>query len=244
MDRLTANDFDQSDGTTDWRCLGTGASAWFTASSLSLGAELIDRIVVLVGAESLPDIDLRPVGLRVRIGATDGTALTWADDELARSISVAGPDLDLTADPAALQAVGLVIDTTAPQALAPFWQTLLAYESTSDGNLQDPGRRGPRGHVSRPGRAETTAQPTPRRRRPGTGSGRRRQGGGRPRAVRSLRGDAGRRRRQRDRPRARGSPVRGPGHRRLASDLRRDGVLPGDLLRASQPVRLGGRWSG
>lgn len=143
MNPLTATEFEQADGLADWRRLGTGASAWFDATSLTLGSQLTDRIAALVGAGDLPDVDLRPTGVRVRIGAGAATDLTSADVELARGISAAARDLGLAADPAALQILGLAIDTTGRRALAPFWRAVLTYEPAGDDGLRDPSRRDP-----------------------------------------------------------------------------------------------------
>ena len=100
MDRATVTEFQQADGVRDWRALDAGASAWFDAPSMTAGAALVRRIGELTAATGLPDVDLRPGGVRVRIGpARDRTR---DDVELARSISAAAQDLGLAADPAVL----------------------------------------------------------------------------------------------------------------------------------------------
>jgi Glyoxalase-like domain len=146
MDRATVTDFQHADG--DWRVLDTGASAWFDAPSMTAGAALVRRIAELTAATGLPDVDLRPSGVRVRIGPG---GLTLADMQLARSISAAAQDLGLAADPAVLQTLQLVIDT-ADRPLASFWQTVLAYEPVGADRLADPSRRDPglSFHQSRP----------------------------------------------------------------------------------------------
>ncbi|MBM2614386.1 hypothetical protein JIG36_02290 [Actinoplanes sp. LDG1-06] len=100
------------DSTRDWRFLGSGASAWFDAPSMSAGAALVRRITT-----AQPDVDLRPGGLRVH--------LLQPDAELANSISAAAHELGLTADPSILQTMRLVIDSANPSSLMPFWQTVL-----------------------------------------------------------------------------------------------------------------------
>ncbi|HEY9379288.1 MAG TPA: hypothetical protein VIQ02_19590, partial [Jiangellaceae bacterium] len=126
MDRATVTEFQQADGVRDWRVLDAGASAWFDAPSMTAGAALVRRIAELTAATGLPDADLRPGGVRVRIGPAGD--LTRAGVELARSISAAAQDLGMAADPAVLQTVQLVIDTADRPSLVSFWQTVLAYE--------------------------------------------------------------------------------------------------------------------
>lgn len=149
VDRAKATEFQQADGVHDWRVLDAGASAWFDAPSMTAGAAFVRRIDELATAAGLPDVDLRPGGVRVRIGRAGD--LTRTDVELARSISAAAREFGLAADPTALQSVRLVIDTADRSPIAPFWQTVLAYEPVADG-LVDPSRRDPplSFHRSRP----------------------------------------------------------------------------------------------
>jgi hypothetical protein len=150
MDRATVTEFQQADGVRDWRALDAGASAWFDAPSMTAGAALFRRIAGLTAATGLPDVDLRPGGVRVRIGPAGD--LTRDDVEFARSISAAAQDLGLAADPAVLQTVQLVIDTADRPSLVSFWQTVLAYEPVGADGLGDPSRRDPvlSFHQSRP----------------------------------------------------------------------------------------------
>ncbi|HEX5997243.1 MAG TPA: VOC family protein [Jiangellales bacterium] len=150
MDRATVTEFQQADGVRDWRVLDAGASAWFDAPSMTAGAALVRRIAELTAATGLPDVDLRPGGVRVRIGPTGD--LTRVDVELARSISAAALDLGMAADPAVLQTVQLVIDTADRSSLVSFWQTVLGYEPVDADRLGDPSRRDPvlSFHQSRP----------------------------------------------------------------------------------------------
>lgn len=141
MDRATVTEFQQADGVEDWRALDAGASAWFDAPSMAVGAALVRHIGELTAASGLPDMDLRPGGVRVRIGPAGD--LTRAEVELARSISAAAQDLGLAADPAVLQTVQLVIDTADRPSLESFWQTVLAYERVGADGLVDPSRRDP-----------------------------------------------------------------------------------------------------
>jgi catechol 2,3-dioxygenase-like lactoylglutathione lyase family enzyme len=145
-----ATDMQPADGLRDWRVLDAGMSAWFDAPSLPAGAALVARIADVVDGNSLPDVDLRAGGVRVRIGAS--ATLTRDEAELAGAISAAARDLGLAADPAALQTVRLVVDAEDRASLVSFWQTVLGYEPVDADTLGDPLRRDPT--VSfRPGRS-------------------------------------------------------------------------------------------
>jgi hypothetical protein len=119
----------------NWRVLGLGASAWFEAPSQAAGAALVRRIAELTAGDSLPDVDLRDRGLRVRI--------TEPDVEVAKAVSEAARELGLAADPSVLQELRLGIDATEKPAVTGFWRTALGYEGTGDDRLEDPLRRDP-----------------------------------------------------------------------------------------------------
>lgn len=143
-ERLTAKQFQQAAGAEDWRALAIGASAWFTAPSHTAGAALVRRVAELAeSAGSRPDLDLRAGGVHVRIGAPDSPGFTGADLAVARTISGAAAELDLAADPSALQTMQLTIDALETSAVLPFWQAALRYEQVGEEDLVDPMRRDP-----------------------------------------------------------------------------------------------------
>ncbi len=65
------------------------------------------------------------------------------DVEPARRISAAARELDLPADPDAVQAVQISIDALFTGKVVPFWRAVLGYEQVGDEDLLDPHRRGP-----------------------------------------------------------------------------------------------------
>lgn len=143
-ERFTALRFQQEGGVEDWRMLAVGASAWFSAPSQTAGAALVRRIAELTGSSGrLPDIDLRAGGVHVRIGASDPPGMTLADVELARAVSAAAHDLDLAADPSAVQSVQLAIDALDKPSVLAFWHAALGYERLGDDDLVDAMRRDP-----------------------------------------------------------------------------------------------------
>ena len=142
--RLTAQQFQDSGGLEDWRVLAFGASTWFDAPSHSAGAELVRRVAALADAAShRPDIDLRATGVHIRTLTHAAACLTERDVSLARAISAAARDLGLSADPSAVQAVQLTIDTLDKPLVMPFWRAALGYERMGDDDLVDAMRRDP-----------------------------------------------------------------------------------------------------
>lgn len=117
-------------GTGDWRTVDGVVTAWFDAPSLSAGASLAGRIVEL-SAGIL--VDLRATGLRVRLDS----------DEHAEAVSRAARDLGLSADPAVLQHLSVVLESAHPAGVRLFWQGVLDYAPTEDGGLADPWQRDP-----------------------------------------------------------------------------------------------------
>ncbi|ONI68659.1 hypothetical protein BWI15_37420 [Kribbella sp. ALI-6-A] len=115
---------------TDWRVVDGVATAWFDAPSLIEGAALAGRIVEL-SADTL--LDLRATGLRVRLDSV----------EHAEAVSAAARDLGLAANPAALQQLSVVFESTNPSEVRQFWQRVLDYVPEEDGGLADPLRRDP-----------------------------------------------------------------------------------------------------
>ena len=115
---------------TDWRVLAGVTTAWFDAPSLTRGAALAARV-----SELSDDVvvDLRATGLRVRLPT----------DEHADAVSAAARELGLAADPAALQHLGVVVESPDPSAVRPFWQRVLDYAPGADGVLADPLLRDP-----------------------------------------------------------------------------------------------------
>ncbi|GAA4993668.1 VOC family protein [Actinopolymorpha pittospori] len=143
-ERLTAPQFQQAAGVEHWRMLAFGASAWFDAPSQTTGAALVRRITELTDSSGrLPDVDLRASGVHVRIGASGSPGMSLADVELARAVSAAARDLDLAADPSALQCVQLAIDALDKPSVMSFWHAALGYERLGDDDLVDAMRRDP-----------------------------------------------------------------------------------------------------
>ncbi|WP_246123192.1 VOC family protein [Cellulomonas terrae] len=121
---------------TDWRMVDGVATAWFDAPSLTAGAALAGRTVEL-STEIV--VDLRATGVRVRLDTA----------EHAEAVSAAAQELGLSANPAPLQHLSVVLESVDPSAVTPFWRRALDYAPGPAGELADPLRRDPALRVRR-----------------------------------------------------------------------------------------------
>lgn len=135
--QITAGQFHAADGVEDWRCLYHLVSAHFRTGSLAQGIALVDEIGRLAGGaeQQYLNVDLRSAGVTVSLGRRDIA--------LARRISVAAKELDIPADPTAVQVVNVTLDALVGADVLPFWRALLGYRQIGDDYLSDPLRRGP-----------------------------------------------------------------------------------------------------
>jgi pterin-4a-carbinolamine dehydratase len=142
---LTAQQFQEADGTGDWRALNAGADAWFNAPTQRAGAVLVRRIGELAEAAGHhPDVDLRASGVHVRTYTHDTGSFTAKDVALAGVISAAAAELGLVANPTAPQRLQLAIDVLDVEAVVAFWQVALGFDLSEGYRLSDPLRRLPR----------------------------------------------------------------------------------------------------
>ncbi|WP_418276355.1 4a-hydroxytetrahydrobiopterin dehydratase [Isoptericola jiangsuensis] len=100
-DRITAEQFRQSDGVADWHVVDEAARTVFGTGSFATGVQLVDAIGELAdAADHHPDVDLRYGTVTVRITSHDVGGLSARDATLAAQISDAARELDIPADPA------------------------------------------------------------------------------------------------------------------------------------------------
>lgn len=145
-ERITAREFHQAEGVEDWRALVyvNGACAYFRTGSFAVGVALIDVIGRLAdAADHHPDVDLRYGGVTVSLSTHSVGGLSERDVALARQISAAARDLNVPADPSAVQQVNLTIDRLVAADVQPFWQAVLGYRDEGDEDLVDAYSRGP-----------------------------------------------------------------------------------------------------
>ena len=144
VERITAGQFHEAVGVEDWRVLFSGACAYFRTGTFAAGVALVDAIGALADAANHhPDIDLRYPGVTVRLTTHEVDGLSERDVELARGISAAARELDVPADPTAVQTVQVTVDALAGPQVMPFWRAVLDYKEAGDEDLVDPHSSGP-----------------------------------------------------------------------------------------------------
>ena len=149
IDRISPKQFHESEGVEDWRVLGDGACTYFRTGSFAAGARLVQAIGVLPGVDDHnPDVDVRRDGVTVRLitMTNDYCGMSLRDVDLARQISAVARELDLSADPSAVQSLLVIPGATVTAEVMPFWRAVLGYEprpDSPDEDLVDPRSRGP-----------------------------------------------------------------------------------------------------
>jgi 4a-hydroxytetrahydrobiopterin dehydratase len=135
--QITAGQFHAAEGVEDWRCLYHLVSACFRTGSLAKGIALVDEIGRLASGaqQQYLNVDLRHTGVTV--------SLSVRDVALAQRISAAARELDIPADPTAVQLVNVTLDALVGADVLPFWRALLGYRQIGEDYLADPARRGP-----------------------------------------------------------------------------------------------------
>lgn len=148
-ERIFARQFHAADGAEAWRVLPDGAFAFFRADSFAAATRFVTAIGEHVREGHEPQVDIRGDGvtLHLRSFKPDGYGLVAADLEFARAAARIAREMDLTADPSAIQALLIIPGATERSAIMPFWRAVLAYEprpDSPDEDLVDPhGRLSP-----------------------------------------------------------------------------------------------------
>jgi 4a-hydroxytetrahydrobiopterin dehydratase len=141
---ITAAEFHRAPGVSDWRVTGSGPQAVFTATSLSHAADLIAPVVAAAERFGiLPDIDLRPEAVVVRIPYRTAEGIPAAAAEFASAVSRAAAELMLAPDPSVVQSVGIYVAQHSQADVRPFFLAALGYEAFGDTDAVDPLRSGP-----------------------------------------------------------------------------------------------------
>jgi 4a-hydroxytetrahydrobiopterin dehydratase len=141
---IKAGQFHEADGVEDWRVLFDGACTHFLTESFAAGVALVDAIGRLAeAANHHADIDLRPEGVTVRLVTSKVDGLSERDVTLARQISVTAAELEVPADPSAVQTIDVAIDARVGPEVQPFWRAVLGYQEMGPEDLIDPRSRGP-----------------------------------------------------------------------------------------------------
>lgn len=143
-DWITPAEFHRANGVSDWRVTGRGPHAVFTATSLSHAATLIAPVVVVAERFGiLPDVDVRPEAVVVRIPNRSDDGIPAAATEFAAAVSQAAAELQLPADPSLAQSVGIYVAQHSQADVRPFFTAALGYEDLGETDAADPLRCGP-----------------------------------------------------------------------------------------------------
>lgn len=148
-DRMTARQFQDSEGVEDWRVVGDGACTLFRTGSFAESADLVKAIGELDGVEDHPPAaDVRSDGVTIRLITVEDAYFGMSERDLrtARRISAIARDVGVSADPSVVQSVLVIPGAVDTSEVMPFWQAVLGYErrpDTPDEDLVDPRDRGP-----------------------------------------------------------------------------------------------------
>ena len=141
---ISAAEFHRARGVSDWRVTGAGPQAVFTASSLSHAAGLVGSVVAAAEQSGiLPDVDVRPEGVVVRIPHRGRNGIPAAAVTFAAAVSRAAADLQLIPDPSLAQSIGIYVAQHSRADVRPFFMAALGYEELGDTDAVDPLRCGP-----------------------------------------------------------------------------------------------------
>jgi Glyoxalase-like domain len=143
-ERMSAAEFHRAPGVADWRVTGTGPQAVFTAASLAGAAELVAPIVAAAGEFGiLPDIDVRPEAVVVRIPDRTMDGIPASAPAFAEAVSAAAARLQLSADPSRAQSIAIYVAEHSAADVRPFFTAALGYEPFGETDAVDPLRVGP-----------------------------------------------------------------------------------------------------
>ena len=136
--------FHRFPGVTDWRVTGMGPQAVFSATSLAHAARLVQPIVEAAERHRvLPDVDLRPEAVVVRVPIRGPEGIPAAAAPFAALVSRAASELALTPKPSLAQSIGIYVAQHSRADVRPFFAAALGYEPLGDTDAVDPLRCGP-----------------------------------------------------------------------------------------------------
>lgn len=141
---ISAAEFRRAPGVSDWRVTGTGPQAVFTATSFSAASALVGPVTAAAERFGvLPDVDVRPEAVVVRIPHRNWDGIPAAAAAFAAAVSRAAADLRLAADPSRVQSVGVYVAQQSQVDVRPFFLAALGYVAFGETDAVDPLRSGP-----------------------------------------------------------------------------------------------------
>jgi 4a-hydroxytetrahydrobiopterin dehydratase len=127
-------------GLADWRLLYHALQTRFRTKQFAAGLRLLNAVAAAAEeANHHPDLDLRYGHLNIRLFSHDAGGVTERDVALARRISALAAEHGVTADPSAVSALEIALDTPDHTRIKPFWQAVLGYRENpeADDELRD-----------------------------------------------------------------------------------------------------------
>jgi 4a-hydroxytetrahydrobiopterin dehydratase len=138
---ISSKQFHGEVGVGDWRVVSSGVQALFRASSLRHAGSLVEPVCAAAEEHGiLPDIDVRPEAVIVRVPPWDTGGIPAAAPRFATAVSEAAARLGLRADPAAIQSVGVYVAQHSDADVRPFFLAALGYVAVGDSDAIDPFR--------------------------------------------------------------------------------------------------------
>lgn len=135
---ITSKQFHSAAGVGDWRVVSSGAQAVYRASSLRHAGSLVDPVSAAAEEHGiLPDIDVRPEAVIVRVPPWATGGIPAATPRFAAAVSEAAGRLGLRADPGAVQSVSIYIAQHSQADVRPFFLAALGYAPVGDTDAID-----------------------------------------------------------------------------------------------------------
>jgi 4a-hydroxytetrahydrobiopterin dehydratase len=133
--RVSPNKFREAGGVGDWRIAAASAIAFYRTESYGQALEVAQAVGAVTDRAG---IDIRDLGVTVRLNADMGVGFTGTHVDLAQRIQAAVRELGVSADPSRVQQAQVTIDTTDIERIRPFWAAVLNYEEVGEEDVLDP----------------------------------------------------------------------------------------------------------
>ncbi|QAY73597.1 hypothetical protein ET445_09860 [Agromyces protaetiae] len=141
---ISAAEFHRAPDVSAWRVMGTGPQAVFTATSIVHAASLVAPVVAAAERFGvLPDVDVRPEGVVVRIPDRTFEGIPAAAPGFAAAVSIAAAELGLIPTPELAKSIQLYVAQHSQTDTRPFFLAALGYDELGDTDAVDPVRCGP-----------------------------------------------------------------------------------------------------
>ena len=138
-EKITPQQFHDSEGVEDWRVLWSVAFATFRTGDFATGLRLLNRIGELAEAvHHHPDVNLRYGVVEVRLVTHSHWALTDLDLALARQISSAARELGIVGDPGRTRTWEFALEALDLDRVRTGCGAVLGHELEGDTDIADP----------------------------------------------------------------------------------------------------------